>query len=397
MNEKFKFEGPTLENDKGRLSEEQIYSQQEFTSRANAAYEYIKRYGIPDGYKESAAIYKEVLKRINATTPVNFEATYALDMAVNRTIWDSDTFSKLPIPTSTMNEVHFEVKDYLVTSKGDPTFTKTFPEPVFMRLEESSQFTNGVGIHVGVAMSSFAIRESQGALWSPEMVLKQEAAAKQGIMKSRRGFMGTSCYKNYADAGGTAANWGITGVYNHASVQTVEAGAGADDDLTAQGDFEPTMYAIAAKLKKVYQPGKVFIFSTSNVASEMFYHRDTYQQVLDVQRVQEAIQRLWGENWGGWYITEQIYTSETTDATHGQMMAVKAAPSLINRQYIWNQQTLPMLSKDYADDLKEHMIFADLLQFKKVDTTNNAVPVTKLADLTVSTASGHLAEGTRLF
>jgi hypothetical protein len=100
-------------------------------------------------------------------------------MAVNRTIWDTDTFSKLPISSSTMTIPHFEVKDYLVTSKGDPTFTKTFPEPVFMRLEESSQFTNGVGIHVGVAMSSFALRESQGALWSPEMVLKQEAAAKQ--------------------------------------------------------------------------------------------------------------------------------------------------------------------------------------------------------------------------
>lgn len=392
------FEAPTIENDLGRLTADQIHAQQQFVNRANAAYNYVKRYGLPAGYTESFEVYQDFVRQNDNTLPINIEDLYALDMAISQTIWDNDIFSQLGIPTTVMARPRFELKDYLVQSEEWPRFTRNFNQPVFMRLKESSQFTNGIGLHLGISIGWQEIQESAGGLWDPQSILMQELAAKFGLMKSRRGFLGTSCLDAQGDDGSDASSFGITGVFNYANAQTFEAGAGADDDITSQGDMEVTVRAALTKLKKVYQAGSYVIVSSSGVASEMFLHRDTYQQRLDSERVKEIMSIItkYARNgsWGGWYVTDQLVAAAET-TSNGAMMIMKVAPSLITRKLIYPQQSLPMMNKTYANDIQENHIFADLIQVKKVDTTNNAIPIAIASSITTST-TGFIPNGTRI-
>lgn len=390
------YEAPTMDQDLGRLTAEQISQQQKFTFHANAAADYVRRNGLPAGYIESVKEINNILKE-NAAGAINVEDTYVLDTAVNQTIWDSDVFSQMGLPSYVMSKPRFEVKDYLTTSMEWPRFTTQFRNPQFIQLSESSQFTNGIGLQMGISIPFTEIVESSGALWSPKAIMMQEAATKMGLQKSRRGFLGDSCKNAYWDDASTASR-GITGLFNYASVQSHHAGDG-DAVVTAQGDIEIGLRNAFTNLKKVYQPGKFYIVSTSGIASEMFIHRDTYTQTLDSVRNKEIIstisQYAKDGQWGGWYVTEQLYAG-TPAVGQQQIMVFKSSPSLLRRLYVYPQQTLPMLNKMYERDIQENMIFGDILQIKKVDTTNNAVPITVDATCT-STTTGFIPDGTRIF
>jgi len=397
MSSKPHFEAPTYENDLGRLTKEQIDNQIKFVNRANAAYDYVRRNGFPAGYDETIRIYNQVFKENNAGT-INLEDVYALDHAIARTIWDNDLFSQLDLPTNVMSKPRFEIKDYLVQSEEWPRFSRQFRNPVFIRLKETHQFTNGVGLHLGISIPFTEIRESQGALWGPQEIMMQELAAKFGLQKSRWGFLGTSCVNAYADDGSDASGFGITGLFNYANNQTFEAGIGGDDIVTDQGDIEYTLRVGLTDLKKVYQAGKYIIVSTSGIASQMFLERDTYQQKMDSERVKETLSIItkYAKNgtWGGWYVTDQLYKG-TPAVDKQQMMIMKVAPSLMNVHIVYPQQMLPMANKLYENDIQENMIFGRILQIKKVDTTNNAIPITVAADITADT-TGFIPNGTRI-
>jgi len=390
------FEAPTIDNDLGRLTAKQIRQQVKFTNVANARYDYVRRNGFPVGYKETAEEYKKAYKKQNAG-PINLEDVYALDSAVSQTIWDNDIFSQIGIPTHVMNKPRFQIKDYLAQSNEWPRFSTQFRSPVFMHLKESSQFSNGMGMHLGISIPFTEIRESQGALWGPREIMMQELSAKFGLHKSRRGFLGDSCANAYWDDGSTATR-GITGLFNHASNQTFEAGIGLDDIVTDPGDMEATIRTGLTDLKKTYQAGKYVIASTSGFASQMFLERDTYQQQLDSVRVKEIMSIITkyakAGTWGGWYCTEQLYNG-TPHEDHQQMMIMKVSPSLMNRHLVYPQQMMPMANKNYEADIQENMIFGDILQVKKVDTTNNAFPITIAASVTADT-TGFIPDGIRI-
>jgi hypothetical protein len=390
------YEAPNLDNDLGRLTAEQIADQQRFASRANAAADFVRRNGLPAGYVESVKEINDILKE-NAAGAINIEDTYVLDTEVNKTIWDSDVFSQMGLPSFVMSKPRFKVKDYLTTSMEWPRFTTKFRNPQFIQLSDDHGFTNGIGLQMGISIPFTEIVESSGALWSPRAIMMQEAATKMGLQKSRRGFLGDNCQNAYWDDG-TSATRGITGLFNYGSVQSHHAGDG-DAIITTQGDIEVGLRNAFTNLKKVYQPGKFYIVSTSGFASEMFIHRDTYTQTLDSVRNKEIISIInkyaKGGQWGGWWVTEQLYNT-TPAVGKQQIMLFKSSPSLIRRLYVYPQQTLPMLNKMYERDIQENMIFGDILQIKKVDTTNNAVPITVDADCTSAT-TGFIPDGTRIF
>ena len=388
------FEAPTMDNDLGRLTAKQITDQIKFTSRANAAYDYVRRNGIPAGYAETIEVYK----RANAG-PINFEDIYALDQTVGQTIYDNDCFSQMGLPTHVMDKPRFELKDYLVNSTEWPRYTTQFRNPQFIHIGSSSQFSNGIGLQLGISIPFTEIRESQGALWGPREIMMQELAAKFGLQKSRMGFLGDSTLNAYWDDGSTATR-GITGLFNYASNQTFEAGIGADDNVQDQGDIEASVRTGMMDLKKVYQAGKYYIVSTSGLASHMYYERDTYTQTLDIKRVKEVMSIIseFGKNasWGGWWVTEQLYAAAPSATAHQQMMIFKASPQLMNRHIVYPQQMLAMANKEYEADIQENMIFGHILQVKKVDTTNNAIPITVAASITTD-GTGFIPDGTRIF
>jgi hypothetical protein len=50
----------------------------------------------------------------------------------------------------------------------------------------------------------------------------------------------------------------------------------------------------------------------------------------------------------------------------------------------------------YEADTREVLLFADALQFKKVDTTNNAVPITVNSGAVTADGVGFIPEGTQI-
>ena len=401
-----KFEGATMDNDYGRLSKEEIERSQKFASRANAAKDWVRVNGIPAGYQESIDVYKAVFGKSRTNAPINFEDLYALDQAVSRTIWDVDTFSQIGLPTSMVDKPgRWQLKDYLVQSEANdtPNFTKTFRNPRFIRMKESSQFTDGVGLQLGISIPFTDIIESEGALWQPQAILMQELAARFGLQKSRRGWLGTDCLGAMGDDGSDASTYGIKGLFNAAGVQQCAIGATSDNDVTAQGDIEQMVRQLLVYLKKCYQPGKYILVTTCGIASEMFLHRDTYQQRFDSERVKELLSIMEPLQRNGlgfeWYATDQLVAAAPTTSNQ-KVMLIKAAPSLIQRKIVYNTQMLPMANKLYEQDIQENMIFGDIIQVKKVDTTNNAFPIVvayaSASTNCTATSVGFIPDGTRI-
>jgi hypothetical protein len=123
----------------------------------------------------------------------------------------------------------------------------------------------------------------------------------------------------------------------------------------------------------------------------MFLKRDTYQQQLDLKYVQEMKQFV-----DSWIVTDQLLSAASTNTT-GTIMMIKVGPALEMEHVVYPQQMLPMLNKDYEKDIQENMIFGNVIQFKKVDTTNNAFPVCTASAAVTSTNAGFLPEGFRVF
>jgi len=65
------------------------------------------------------------------------------------------------------------------------------------------------------------------------------------------------------------------------------------------------------------------------------------------------------------------------------------------RHLVYPQQAISMADKEYENNVRENHIFGDIIQVKKVDTTNNAVPITIAADVTTST-TGFIPDGMRI-
>lgn len=366
-----------------------------FTQYCNYAFAWVRKNGFPEYYKPTIEYYKNKGVRTNAG-PINFEELYALDTAIARTVYQVDVSQMLDLPTSVMPQPRFEMKEYLVQSEETPRFTKYFRNPQFIRLKESSEFANGIGLILGISIPWSEIRTSGGGLWSPRAIMMEELAAKFGIQKSRRVFLGTSCEDAYGDDGQNASGYGITGLFNSATpaVQTFEAGdlTNLDDDVTADTEVNESIWTAMGDFAKVYAPHKKVLITTPGIAAEtiMETHRDTYQQRLDA----EYIKAKWFDNGkiSKWITTNQLYNT-TPAVGNQQMMLIGIAPSLVQRKIIYPTQMMPLANKMYEEDIHEVMIFADIVKVKKQDTTTNATPVTVAADVTATTTGGPIGEG----
>lgn len=368
-----------------RLNEENKQKYLQFVAGANQALAWARLNGVPRDTHDAAEALR---KRANSTTFVSDEALYALDTEVARTIWEADIFDQLmagiPGVQQTLANPRWQIKDYLITSKEVPRFTRSgFRNPVFVNMAPTTQYTNGLGVYIGVQLPFDQIDESKGGLWDPYVELSREAAAKQGLQKSRRGFLGSACQGALGEDGSDCSLWGVTGLFNYASAGTFNAGVG-DMTITTSGDFETGLQTGLADLKTCYQPGTIVLVTTSSVFCEVILRRDTYQQKTDLTRIQEHYVGP-GKPIQQWWITDQLRSS-AVDTTHGQAMLIKLGPSTVNHKIIYPQQTVPVMDKLYERDIAEVLLYADAVQFKKYDSTNNVVPVTVAADITTSTA-----------
>lgn len=374
------FEGPTVENDpyfKRALERdtENALAHEKVIKRANEHYALARKFGIPPWFKNQVEVYKK------ANAPVNVEELYALRSAWGETIYDASIFDQIGIPKSTIDPPRWEIKDYLLGNFELPRFGRKFRNPVFMRMSETSQMSYGTGMYIGLSMSFTEIKESQGALWSPLAYLNTARNAKFGLQRSRRGFLGTTCYGAASDDGEDAADQAITGIYNHASMQTESLGSVANT-INADGDVPLMIGQMMADLDKVYVPHKKILITTRGILDEAFLpsHRDTYTGVTDFER---AIQNWFDTGFvAEWWVTDQLKvpSSGTVPANSEQQAClICVGEQTVHDFLVYPTQTLPINSKLYEADFADVLLFGNIITYFKADTTNNAFPATKTA------------------
>lgn len=383
------FEGPNPDNDTlfHALSLDDRKNHARFVARANSAYAQARRDGLPAWFKG----YKDEVTKINRmNAPINYEALYALRTSYGETIWDNDISALIGVPSGTLPNPRWDVKDYLLTSFEWPRLTKSFRNPTFLRMSESSAFNHGIGIYLGISQSFTEIAESGGGLWSPTAVLQSQLAQKFGLTKSRRFFLGSSYISALQDDGEDGADLGITGLHNAANIQTGQCGVG-DENVTADGDVEYGLeVGLLPDFAKVYVPHRKVLISTRGYAAEtmLYAHRDTYTGVTDFERI---CQKFFDTGIiSDWIVTDQLKASSSgiPTSTEQRAMIVGVGESTVREDIVYPVQTLPLQNTLYPGDLAEVTIFGNIVYYLKPDTTNNAFPATMCTGDITSTGTG---------
>jgi hypothetical protein len=410
------FEAPNPDNDRefARLDPHDQETHLFFVKCANRAYANARKNGIPEDYRAVLDYYRDLegFKRINqglgydaksnAYGVLSYEDIYARDTAISRTIYRSSVFEQLKVPIKTMGSPKWQIKQYRLTAEERPQITNTFHQPNLVRFYKGHKLTEGVGLQLGVALGWQEMQEAQGGLWDHMAILQSHASEIFGVTKSRMSFRGVDFYKAQFADGSKASDVGRTGLLNDANHQTFEAGdlTNLDDVVTGDGEVHDSIFTGLNDLdpSRLRQDHKKYIVSSRGIFGETLLetHRDSYKQKTDLQRIHESY--FMTGMLDGWLITDQVYHDPTnaaiTPAVAAQDMWILAiGPDLVNMHVIYPTQILPMNDKEFVDDFKEMIIYAQACQFMHVDTTVNVWPGTVAADVTTLTTGAMLREG----
>ncbi len=387
------YEGPTADNDNiyARATLEQKADWDTFVQRANRNYARVMKQGVPAWFKPTFENYQ----RQNAE--INIEDLYALKTAVGETVWDKDYSALIGVPSTTMEKVRWDIKDYILTSVEQPRFSRKFRMPRFMKLAESSQHNEGVGMYLGLSMSFTEIAESGGALWSPLAFLTNQLAAVFGLHKSRRFFLGTSILGGHGDDEESGSLLGITGLCNASGIQTFEAGGDEDDNIVADYDIEESCRVAMADLDKVYVPHRKVLLTSRGILAETLLpgHRDATTGVSDFARV---VQKWFATGYiSDWIVCDQLRVPATgtvpSKTAEQDIFLICVGEQTVAEEKVYPLQTIPLQNKMYANDLAEVMLFGNIVYYRKADTTNNAFPATWAAALTTTTNGQEYPQG----
>ena len=390
------FEAPNEENDQfwKRTPAELRETHNKLVSRANQAYAWARKNGVPEWFKEYEA---ECKKCWRSNAPVNFEAVYGLRSAFGQTIYDNDISAQIGVPSFAMDKVRWYMKDYTLKSFEWPRLSRAFRNPAFLNIGESSEFDNGIGMYLGLSFSFSELAESTGGLWSPQAVAQSQLGQKFGLTKSRRFFLGSSYYGALQDDGEDGADLGITGLFNATGIQTGNTGVG-DNIITTAHDFSTGLSTLLALFDKVYVPHEKVLITTRGVFDEMLRDatRDTYTGVTQFERV---LQKYFDTGQiSRWIITDQLKVpaSGTVPAVaEQQAIIVGVGQDTLGEALVYPTQTLPLDNKLYASDFAEVTIFGNIIKYWKADTTNNAFPAAKNSgDMTTTSTGAWLRQGT---
>jgi len=411
------FEAPTEENDSefARLSPHDRATHMFFVKCANRAYALSRKNGIPEDYRAVLDYYKELdgFKRINqglgfdakknSAGVLSYEDIYARDTAISRTVYRSAVFEQLGVAKKTMGTPKWQIKQYRLTAEERPQITNTFHAPNLVRFKKNAKITEGIGLQIGIALGWQEMQEAQGGLWDHMAILQSHASEIFGVTKSRMSFRGYDYYKAQFADGTKASDIGRTGLWNDANAQTFAAGdlTNLDEVVTADGEVNDSIFTALNDLdpSRLRQNHKKILVSTRGVFGETLLetHRDANRQKTDLQRIYESY--FMSGQVDGWLVTDQIYHDSSnaviTPAKEAQAMGIIAVgPELQNVHVIYPTQVLPMNDKEFSEDFKEMLIYAQAIQYMNVDTTINLFPLTvNAAAMTTLTDGASLREG----
>ena len=313
------------------------------------------RVKIPPEYIGYTQRFNEEVKRLNIPTEVTMESLYEVDTFITQIYYDTNIMGRLLAPvTKVMRLPKWQSRRYMNIGDKYASFTrKEFTNPPFFKLGLEKEMDNGIGWYIAYELSWALIDEARGGIYEIEARHAAKAAEMMGLIENGRLAIGTETNRKTGD------DLGFPGLLNMAGSQTVGAGNGADNDVTAQGDIEDSFNAALDLLMKVVEQGEVIVVSTAGFAQECIDQFDALtgeKDVVNIWKTFFATGRI-----QEWWICNDL-TPATLATTNQRCFMFKRGLTTICREIIYPLQTIPLENKMTARDIKEMYIKADVLK-----------------------------------
>ncbi|MFX0208514.1 MAG: hypothetical protein ACFFDT_21195 [Candidatus Hodarchaeota archaeon] len=343
------------------------------------------RVKIPEEYNDYVARFNQEMRKVeNVPSEVTMESLYELDTFITQIYYDVNIFSRILAPvTKVMRLPKWQSRKYKVIGDQYARFTqKEFTDPPFFKLGVEKTMDEGLGWYIAYELSWTLLDEARGGIYEINARHAAKAAEMMGLIENGRLAVGTETNRKQGD------DLGVTGLLNMSGVQQVAAGAGNDNDVTAQGDVEASFNAGLTALKSVFEPGEIIVVSTAGFAQECIdqEHATTGEKdVVEIYRAFFATGRI-----QEWWICNDL-TPATLTTSNQRALMFKRSPSTMAREIIYPFQTIPLENKMTARDIKEMYIKADILKAYNANAIV-AFYYSTSYDIT-STAAGNLQNG----
>jgi hypothetical protein len=315
-----------------------------------------RRNGLPTQY---IGVAKKLAKRMNADpSGLTDEQIFALDNTIIKTAYDQNIYGKIigSVRSAQAGNVRWTNKNYkLDEDLLYPGLTRDFKNPVLIKLGVEPAQTTGIGMAIGYEISWTQLAEARGGLYSPDFYHSMVASERMGILQDEMGWNGTLAGHNFN------GDMGVKGLFNHASVQS-----GTWSDPTTLWNNKKALENFAGKLKGVYQAGKRILVTTSGLASQLFYNMTT---TGNIDTELSLIKKYFNNYFDEWWVSDRLYSAgagtPTAVANTTQCaMGIIVGPTLQKHEDIYPMQTKPMANKEYAEDIKEIILYGyNLIQY----------------------------------
>lgn len=346
------------------------------------------RVKIPEEYIHYTERFNKDIKageRKNVPSHVTMESLYELDTFISQIYYDTNLLGRILAPVTKVQRLpKWQSRRYKQTGDQYAKFTrKEFTNPPFFKLDVEKYMEEGLGWYIAYELSWTLLDEARGGIYEIEARHAAKAAEMMGLIENGRLAIGTETNRKRGD------DLGLTGLLNDAGAQQVAAGAGADNDVTAQGDIEFTFNAGLDALKGVFEPGEIIVVSTAGFAQECIdqEHATTGEKdVVEIYKAFFATGRI-----QEWWICNDLTPAALT-TTNQRCLMFKRGPALQSREIIYPLQAIPLENKLTAQDIKEMYIKADLLKLINADSVIAFWETTPKYSIT-TTKAGNLQNG----
>jgi hypothetical protein len=333
---------------------------------------------VPPEYSQHAARFNSILKKHNVASQLTQEQLYEIDTVFAQTYYDNNITSQILAPiTEVMSAPRWQSKMYTVSGDKYPNFVeKSFDNIAWFKLGIDQSFEGGLGQIIGYHLPWNVIDESKEGIYD----IVSWHGLKAGVM------MGKNWEERYwyGSAGlNTTGDIGVTGFMNEADLsQAYGGGAGDDNNFTAALDIDYTVKRFLGALRTVYGGASdVVIVSTAGVAEELLSHDQATTGLTELEV-------LWKKYFATgavqeWWICNEL-AQETLATGKQAFIMFKRSRETMAREIIYPLQTMPVMNKTWAKDVKEVMLQADICKWRNVSAAIPAIHTTVVVDCTTT-------------
>lgn len=316
------------------------------------------RLQIPERYKGEFKRMNEEFKLNANPSALTDEQLYAMDQQFVRTYYAANVGAQILSPVTTyMTTPRWKSQHYTITGDTFPEFSKgstqAFRTIKDLKLGVEPTINDGVGGAIKWELPFTLLREGADGVYTPAFWHSYKAGELMGVFWDERLLLGTAGEH-------TSGDLGVTGLHNFSGLTTQNTGAGGDNNLAAASDIDVTARLLLGNLLSVYEPGDNIVVSTSGPPTELYCHDSSYTDSTEVERFQKKYMNPGLVS--RWYVDNNM-EADTNATTTGRIMMIRLGPTTVSREIIYPLQKMPLLSKEFEDDVAYAIIIADIVKY----------------------------------